>query len=158
MSVPLVVNGNTYLYPTNNQNSPWGEEATDWSVAVTGVLNSIQGPGDIILTTALITNNQISPANINGLTFSPASIRGAIVEYTVYRVTSGSGASEVSEIGHMYISYKNVANTWDVSVVGGNSSNVVFSINAGQVQYTSDNMTGTGYTGLIKFKATSFAQ
>ncbi len=158
-TTPLLVNGNTYNYPLNNDNAPWGEDSTAWSVAVTEVLNSVVGTGDIVPTVALIVNNQVSPANITGLIFSPTIIRGAIVEYVVYRNSTGSGATEAVEVGTMYVSYKSVATQWDVAVIGGQGASVTFSItNAGQIQYTSSNFTGSTYSGTIKFRARAFVQ
>lgn len=158
-TVPLIVDGTTYNYSLNNDNSPWGEENTAWSIAVTDVLNTLQGPGDILQTVALIANNQISPVNVTGLAFSPSMVRGAIIEYTVYRMTTGSGASELVEVGTMYVSYKSIANTWDVAVVGGQGSGVSFTMSTtGVVQYTSSNMSGSAYQGTMNFRARAITQ
>ncbi len=159
MATPLVVAGSTYLYPENDDNSPWGEQATAWAVAVTGVLEEVQGTGDIQQSVATIANNVSSAANVAGLAFSPVLVRGAIIEYTVYRNTTGSGATEACEVGTMYICYKNVANSWDLTIVGGGSSGVTFSItSAGQVQYVSSNFTGSSYTGVTHFRARALTQ
>lgn len=154
MSVPLTVASNTYNYPTEGDSPDWGTEATDWAVAVTGVLNTLNGPGSLLATTAIINNNQVSPMNVAGLVFDPTVVRGVIVEFSVYRVTTGSGAMEVVEVGTMYAGYKSNAATWEFAQDGMGGSNVVFSItNLGQFQYTSDNMTGSNYSGVMKYQA-----
>lgn len=159
MATPLVVAGNTYLYPENDDNSPWGEDATAWAVAVTGVLGEVQGTGDIQQSVATIANNISSPTNVIGLSFSPVTVRGAIVEYTVYRNTTSAGATEAVEVGTMYPGYKNVANNWDMPIVGGGGSGVIFSItSSGQIQYTSTNFTGSSYSGIIHFRARALLQ
>jgi hypothetical protein len=159
MAIPLVVNGNTYLYPEDAQSPDWGEQATAWSVAVTGVLDEVQGTGDILQTVASIANNITSPANVIGLSFSPLQVRGAVVEYSVYRVTTGGGAMEAVETGVMYPGYLSVANTWDMPVIGGQGAGIAFSITpAGQVTYTTTNFTGSGYSGTIHFRAKSLLQ
>lgn len=159
MPIPLVVGGNTYLYSENMENAPWGEENTAWAVAVTNVLSEVQGTGDIEQTIASIGNNIISSTNVAGLVFSSLTTRGAVVEYTVYRVTSGSGASEAVEVGTMYPGYLSVANTWEMPVIGGQNSGVVFTINNnGQVQYTSSALTGSSYSGTITFRARALLQ
>jgi hypothetical protein len=156
MPTPLLVNNSVYQYPVDNDSPGWGEEATGWAVAVTDVLGTLVGTGDILETVANITNNQTSPADVVGLSFDPTTIRGSITQYSVYRVTS---SSELVEVGQMYVSYKSVAATWDLVIVGGQGANIVFSITpGGQVQYTTDNMGGTGYSGQMKFVAKALSQ
>lgn len=157
--IQLVVNGQTYNYPENRDSPSWGEEATAWAEAVTDVLNNFVGDGDIIPTVATISNNQSSATNIAGLFFNTASVRGAIVEYTIYRNTTGIGATELIETGSMYLGYKSVAGTWTLSILGTGGAGVTFSVlNTGQVQYTSTNITGSSYSGTIKFRARALTQ
>lgn len=156
MPTPLLVNNATYEYPVDNDSPGWGEEATAWAVAVTGVLGTLVGTGDILETVANIANNQTVPADVVGLSFDPTTIRGSITQYSIYRVTS---TAEVVEVGQLYLSYKSVAQSWDLAIVGGQNANTVFSITpAGQVQYTTDNMGGTGYSGQMKFVAKALSQ
>jgi hypothetical protein len=156
MPTPLTVSGSTYQYPDNNDNAPWGEDATAWAVAVTGVLDQVVGTGDIPQTVATIANNMSSPTNIIGLAFSPITTRGAIIYYSLYRFSTGSGATEAVETGQMFVSYMTNSNTWDLAISAGNQgqAGVIFSISPnGQVQYTSTNFAGTTPTGIITFKA-----
>jgi hypothetical protein len=92
---------------------------------------------------------------VTNFTIDPATIRGAIAQYFVYRTWNG-GANEVVEVGHLYIGYKDTASNFTVSQVGLNatSSGVTFSITSGgQLQYTSDNKTpSVGYSGSMKFR------
>jgi hypothetical protein len=155
LSVPLIINGVTYDYPTTGDQL-WGDNATDWAVAVTNELNNLVVEGDIgptILVT--IANNQSSAANVTGFTVDPNETRGAIAEYYVYRQYN-SGASEVIEVGHLYIGYKDTAANFTVAQVGLNatSSGVTFSMTSGgQLQYVSSNLTpSTSYVGTMKFR------
>lgn len=157
--IQLIVAGQTYNYPQQNDSPPWGSEATDWAIAVTDALTSVIGPYDIAETIATIANNQVAPASVIGLAFNPVTVRGAVVDYTIYRVTTSSGATEQGETGTMYITYLNNANTWNIAVAGGGTAGVSFTMNpAGQVLYTSSNFTGSNYIGTIHFKASAFAQ
>jgi hypothetical protein len=159
MAIPLIVAGQEYLYSENRDNPGWGEGNTAWSVAVTNVLQSLAGTGDILQTPANINNNQIVATSIPGLSFDPTQVRAAIVEYSVYRVTTGVGATELVESGTMYPAYKSVAAVWDMPIVGGQGAGVQFSIlPSGQIMYTSSNMSGSNYSGLIKFRARAFTQ
>lgn len=157
--IQLIVNGQTFDFPEQSDSPPWGDNVTDWAQAVTDVLANVTGTGDILQTTAAIANNQSSAANINGLSFDPGVVRGAVIEYTVYRVTTGIGASESVETGTIYLGYRSTANDWFISVVGGGGAGVTFSItSAGQVQYTSTNFSGSSYSGSIKFRARALTQ
>lgn len=156
MAIQLVVNGVTYNYPVNRESPSWGEDASAWAQAVTSALGNVAGANDILQTSATIANNISSPTNITGFSFDPLAVRGAICEYSVYRVTTGGGATELVETGTIYLSYKSTASTWDIVVVGGAGAGVTFSItNGGQVQYTSTNISGSSYSGTIKFRARS---
>lgn len=156
MAISLTVNGETFLYPENNESPSWGEEASAWAVAVTAVLGTVSGPGDIVLTSAPIANNVSSPASVSNLAFSSATVRGAIVEYDVYRTST---LQELVECGTMYITYKSTAAEFGITTVGSDSSGVSFTINnSGQVLYTSSNMTGTSYSGTMKFRARAIPQ
>lgn len=156
MSKSLVINNETYTFPDNRDSAGWGTDVTAWSVAVTDTLNRIIPSGDIISSSALI-NNGASATPITDLFFDPTLVRGIIIEFTIYRVTTGAGAQEKVETGTAYISYKPVAATFDFSVVGSSGSGVTLSIdNTGQVKYTSDSMTGSSYSGKINFRARVF--
>ena len=157
--IQLTVAGQVYNYPSENDSPNWGEEATAWAQGVTDALTAVFGPYDIPETIATIANNQTSPTNVIGLSFDTTKVRGAIVTYTVYRVSTGSGAMETGETGTMYLTYLNNTNTWNMAVVGGSFANVQFSITVnGQVQYTSSNFTGSSYSGVMHFKAESLQQ
>jgi len=168
----LIVNGQNYLFPEESDSPPWGALVTDWATAVTGVLDEVVGVGDIVETSAAINNNVTTPTNVTALTFNSTSVRGAIVDYSIYRVTTGGSAQESVEIGTMYLSYRPGATAgtkWGIVIVGGGSSSiagntlagVTFSMktdDSGQLQYVSTSMTGLNYSGIIKFRARALTQ
>lgn len=156
MSIPLIISGITYNFPVSGDEL-WGPDVTDWAVSVTAQLANLVVSGDLGPTVLVnILNNQVAAANVTSLAFDPATIRSAQVEYFVYR-TFNSGSEEVVENGTMYLTYKDIANEWDMVLVGSNvtGSGVTFTItNAGQVQYTSSNLTpSTSYSGNMRYRA-----
>lgn len=157
MAIPLVVNNSTFEYPQPGDPKGWGEDATDWAIEVTNLLSDLKGPNDIIQTAFSINNNQAVASNIIGLAFDAATVRYAIVDYTIYRTTS---TAELAEGGQIHLIYKNVAGTWLIEQDRqGDNSGVVISItNAGQLQYTSSNVAGLSYTGKISFRAKTLNQ
>lgn len=105
-------------------------------------------------TSFAIVNNQSSASNVTGLSFSGASVRSFIIDYHVYRNTTGTGATELAESGTLMGVYSTVAASWEMTQgPAAGSSGVTFTITAaGQVQYTSTNITGTAATSTMKFK------
>ena len=153
--IDLIVRGKSFPFPENRESPSWGEQVTDWAIEVSDALNSIVATGDIAPTSAAILNDQSAPHDVLGLQFESSTIRGAIVDYSVYR-TSGSGDSfiEVVETGSMFLANKSGAGEWVTSVLGSESANIVFTTDTdGQVQYTTDAMDDTEYTGTIRFRA-----
>lgn len=140
----------------------------DYQVATPAWWNSLRDAGIAIeqwlgtyITETLfsIANNQVAPSDITGLAFDPTKIGGFTIDYRVYRNTTGGGATELAEQGQLVGAYSPVAGTWEMTEgpdVG--DAGIDFSItNAGQVQYTSTNISGTPANSYIRFKARSTA-
>lgn len=155
MPIILTVGGVPYSYPQNSELG-WGENATDWATAVTNQLSTLSVPGDISLTSFNLANNQSSSIDVIGLSFDIGSVLMATIEYYIKRSTD---SSNYSEGGFLLAVYNPVSLTWSwnkykAGSSGPTSDGVQFSItSSGQVQYTSDNISGANYTGQIKFKA-----
>lgn len=156
MSVPVTIGGTTYSLPNQGQSPPWGEDLDAILLALINVANSVAGSSDILNTSFTVANNVGSATNVAGLSFDTASVRSAIVSYSIYR---NSTTTEMSEVGQIMITYKSTAATWELAQNYAGTSGVTFTItNAGQIQYTSTNFSGTGYSGKLKFSAKAFLQ
>ena len=159
MSKELTVAGDVFNYPENRESPGWGEEASSWAEAVTDVLANVAGEGDILQTSASLSNNIAALTSINGFAFDPAVVRGAVAEFSIYRVTletslGAADGQERVETGVLYIGSKSSAGSFEMSQAGSGGSGVTLSItSAGQIQYTSDSMTGINHSGVIKFRA-----
>lgn len=151
----LVVNNNTFAYPVAGDEPGWGEAATGWAVEVTDALQALEGTDDILQTTFNIANNVSSVSEVVGLIFNSAQVRSAIVEYSVYRKTD---SNELAETGTLHLVYKNggtINSKWAIGrVFFGDDAGILFTMtDAGQVQYTSTNVSGTNYSGTMHFSA-----
>lgn len=158
MAVELIVNSIPFDYPSDGEDPGWGGPATAWAEEVTKVLNNILGPDDILETSFIIANNQVSLQDITGLIFNAGTVRSATVTYSIYRVSTAN-PSGYTETGDIKLVYDNAVG-WSFSVgnIVGNSG-VNFNITpTGQMQYTSNDINSLGYTGIMKFKATALAQ
>jgi len=105
-----------------------------------------------------INNNQTVVQPINNLIFDGSQVRGAVLEFTVYRRTDDI---EYAQIGQFSIIYKTDEMTWTLGseTFTGDNSGVVFSITSGgQIQYTSSNMSGANYSGTFNYKVDKLFQ
>ena len=148
MAVTLTINNTPFEYPEPGDTN-WGQGATDWSVEVTRVLNSLSGPSDILETTAIIDNNQAIPQPIGGFFFDPIAVRSFSVQVSIYRVY---GTSETSE-ALTFNGLNRGSAGWEIQIDGIGNSGVTLDItNLGQVTYTSTNLVGANYSGTIRFR------
>lgn len=151
--VTVVINNNSYQYPTAGDDPGWGGQASDAFVEVTEVLNSLIGPNDILQTNFNIANNQTSVADVTGLIFNGAQVRKATINYSVSRL-SATNPSGKTEGGTIVLVYDGAAGTpWSIGqgLIVGNSG-VNFSVtNSGQIQYTSTDIGSSGYSGVMSF-------
>jgi hypothetical protein len=106
---------------------------------------------------ATINNNQVSALDITGMLLDSSKYKSAKVFFELIRKTD---SSERVANGYLTATFKVSTNSWDVTPGGtydGDTTGVTFSIlGTGQIQYTSDNMSGTNYTGKIRFKDFTF--
>lgn len=154
----LIVNNTPYAYPTSGDEPGWGGEATGWATGVTEVLNDLLGPDDIIQTAFTIANNQSSAVNITGLVFNTASVRSAVIDYSIFRV-SDSNPNGNTEAGEIHIVYDNLAG-WSIGQGGiiGNSGVAITILASGQLQYTSTDIGSVNYVGTMKFRSKALQQ
>lgn len=154
--IQVTINGNTYTLNQQGDAPPWGEQLSDILLALIDVANTNIGTGDILNTSFEPSNNISSVTNVTGLQFDAAIIRSAIIEYSIYRSTN---SEEGSECGTMLATYSSTDDSWEVARYSVGDSGLTFTVTAGgQFQYTSTNMSGTGYSGLMRFRARAFQQ
>jgi len=101
-----------------------------------------------------VANNQSSAADVTDMVLDKTTYAGGLIWYSVAVRDDTEGRRET---GFIHITYEAETDAWDVSqetkVSIGTISGVVFTItSAGQVQYTSANLTGGGYTGKMRWK------
>lgn len=104
------------------------------------------------LTSFTLVNNQASAANVTGLSFDKTKIRSFVVEYTLYR--SASGGLTRAQRGTL-VGVTDGTNWEMIERPYAGEAGVTFSItSAGQVQYVSDDNTGSysAPNSVMKFK------
>jgi hypothetical protein len=98
-----------------------------------------------------IANNQVSAANVSNLVFDGAVAKKFIVDYGLYRSTD---TTSLAQAGRLRGVYNEEDAEWYLSDdYSGQNAGVTFSItNGGQIQYTSSNISGTGYVGTLEYR------
>jgi hypothetical protein len=158
----LIVNNIPFDYPAPGASPGWGEPSTGWAVEVTKALIELLGPNDIPETSFNVANNISVFTNISNLVFNTGAVRSATIDYSIYRISDTVTYGNV-EAGTIKIIYDNnapVNSKWTLGVYNQvGTAGMQFSItDAGQVQYKSSNILGTGYSGEMHFRAKSLGQ
>lgn len=104
-----------------------------------------------------LANGQASAADIDGLNFDSGTVSQATIDYLVQRVTTSTGATEEIESGILIATYNPTSEDWNLHAVDENNpddAGITFSITSeGQVQYTTDTITGTASISRIVWRA-----
>lgn len=154
MAVTVTIKGRLFEIPQRKERA-WGDQVTNWAVAISNAVNDLTVVGDIKLVSVSVNNNQTTPINVPNLRFDTVQTRHAIISYSVYRV---KGSDELSQAGQMYVTYKNNSGTWEIIDNTVGDAGIVFTITpAGQVQYTTTDLTDAGtYVGKMSFRGMAF--
>ena len=130
----LIVVDEIYEYPVTGDNN-YGEEATGWAEAITGVAAQISGPGDIPTTeTNLlgISSGGYVTGDITNLSFDTAYVQSIIITGHITRTYLG-GATEVEAF-----SIEGVYNGTEINFstdLSGDDTEVEFDVNGGQFKF-----------------------
>lgn len=149
----LVVNGVPYDFPEQGETPTWGEQTTAWATAVTDTLGGVVGQYDVLNQIFLLSNSSTAFFDINNFSLDPALVQGAIVDYSIRRLTATTG---VAEAGTMYLSYNPFGapnQKWEVAQTFAGDARCTFNVtDAGQAQIKVDDLlAGTGFSGRLRF-------
>lgn len=97
-----------------------------------------------------IANNQVAAADVTGVLFDKTTYISIKIYFELFRKTDSS--QRVAN-GYLTATYHSDTDVWDVTPQGvydGDAHGVTFSMSGQQLQYVSDNMSGTNYSGTLK--------
>lgn len=141
MSKTLTIGEESFEYPTENQASGWGSEATDFAAKVAERLNTLTPAGSIDLTTFAILGSQ-TDADVTGFIFDSGTVVAFSAFYYVSRVSSGY------ETGWIEAVYN--GSLWEYSIRPTGDANITLEVTStGQIRYTT---TGAD-AGTMKFRS-----
>jgi hypothetical protein len=147
----ITIGNQTFKLPIDGRGN-WGEETTAILEALAEASQLIQGPNDVLLSTANLVNNQTSAAPVGTLTFNTGQVLGIQVDFFIRRTYNpGSGELTITENGILLANYDGT--NWKMSVesVGDTGVDLVIST-SGTVQYTSTDLDGH-ISSIIRYKA-----
>lgn len=155
----VVLSGTTYQVPKNMSTPPWGEELADYLVALGSAYSALIGVGDITETGFIVANNQTVSAPVTGLTFDSSVVRSATISYSIYRTTSTTALREAGEVTVIYDSTATAGSKWVLQRDSMGDALVELTVSdTGIFSYTSSNVSGASYSGLMKFEAKATLQ
>lgn len=152
MSTKVQIGNKDFNIPDPGEKVGYAEETTDYLVAIADALSSVQGPNDILQSSASIANNQTTLAIISGLQFDASDVLSIEVSFIVSREYD-SGSTVITESGNIIGSYD--GSVFKISVDSDGDTGVNFDVsNTGQLQYTSSDLPNH-VTSSITFKAST---
>lgn len=151
----VIVGTEEFEIPLEGENGNYGEQVSDWIVAVSDSLTTVLQPNDIVRTSASILNNISVATPVAGFLFDSSEVVSINAEFTVTRTTDFPAVTLVQS-GIIEGNYD--GSTWIITIRSVRDAGVLFDItNSGQITYTTPvPMTGTNYSGEILFKAKVF--
>lgn len=160
--MPSITIGGTVIdFPDTGASPDWSPAIIQFAQAVELALAGLVGPYDVGPQSFNIdAYNPGTNISIPFLTFSTSEVRGAFIRYTVYRNTSTTTLSEIGNILIIYNPTNPTSNKWEISreTVSG-SAQISFSItDTGQIQFTTQTLSGIDHNGLIRASAQAFEQ
>lgn len=156
----LTILGTPIDFPTTSQSPIWSDAIIQFAELVEQALSGLITAGDIAKSSFALdgTHNPGTSVNITGLSFDPGTIRAIFIRYSVYRNTSATTVTECGTITAVYNGTLGSGLKWENSVQKVGDASITFAItDAGQVQFSTTTLSGTGHTGKIAFVAQTLA-
>ena len=160
----IIIDGTQIDFPNTAASPDWSQGVIQFANATAAALSGLIGTGDISKQFYPLSssNNPSSDTLITGLAFSTAAVRAGFIRYSVYRQTSGIGATSVYEAGEMTVVYNanNPTNQkWELQREYVGNAQITFTVDdSGQFYFTTTAISGTSQIGQLDFVAQALVQ
>lgn len=157
MSIPLTIQGQVIQFPSDSQDPDWAPGIIAFAQAVATALQGVAGTYDV--SPQIFTLDSYNPGvnvAIPLLNFPVSNVRSVIVYYSLYRSTSSANAGDAGQLQLAYIPSNGTGNKWEIIRQGTDDSGggITFTVtDAGQVQFTTNTLAGTGHSGKLSYSA-----
>lgn len=149
--ITITIGGKDYRLPLQGTEPSWAEQVSSILKALAEVSELVQGPNDILLSSANILNNQSTPVNFSNVAFDTTEVLSFEMEYFITRsYDPGTGVTVESQSGLFRANFD--GSNWKTTQEDEGRSDVVFNITPGGVlQYSSSDLS-TYISGLCRYK------
>jgi hypothetical protein len=156
MAVDITISGNVISFPTSGEDPNWAPAITEFAQAVEDALSTVSGQFDVTPQVYTMVANVNTNVDLPNLSFSTTNVRGAFVQYSVYR-TASSPSATAYESGNLILIY--TGSSWEVSRDFVGDGSITFNVtNGGQIQFSSTVIGGGTHTGKISYTARALLQ
>lgn len=160
--MPTIIIQQTVIdFPDTAASPEWSEGIIAFAKAVEEALNTVIGKADIspqIMT--IDAYNSASNINVVNLSFSPNTVRGAFIRYTVYRTTDSSTAYEAGSITAVYNTNGTTGSKWEMiqGPVAADGKITFNMLDSGQIQFSTTALSGINHAGKLSYSAQALLQ
>jgi hypothetical protein len=153
--MPLITVGTVPIQFPDTGNSPvWSDAIIQFAQAVAAQLANVIGPYDITPQVYNLVSDTNTNVSIPNLQFPVSNVAGAVITYTITRVTNTSTAEEAGVITIDYHPERLTGAKWDIQREFTGNADVTFAItDAGQVTFSSTPLGGIFTSGQMSFRA-----
>lgn len=149
----IVITGTPIAFPNTSQSPDWSPAVIQFAELTADALSSVVGTFDVVPQRFIIdTVPNSTPTAITNLAFSTANVRGAFIQYSVYRNTTSVTVSETGNLMIVYNPTNSIGEKWEMTRDYVGESDVTFTIDdTGQVNITLTALSGTTHNGFISY-------
>lgn len=152
------IGGTVIDFPDSSESPNWSEPIISFAEAVEDALAGLIGGADISPTSfSLDIYNGTSSVTVTSLQFSTSTVRGAFVDYTVYR--TANVAQVAYESGRLMLIYNSAGSAWEIVREYVGDAGVTFTVNSsGQVLISLSTLGVSNHVGKMTFTAKAILQ
>lgn len=157
MSIPIVINGITVLFPAEGESPQWAGAVIQAIELIAQALTISSGPFDIPPQNFVMTSNVNTNVPIPNLTFPVSSVQGSAIFYGVQRTTNSTKANQTGILILNYDSSQAPGSLWQItdefSASSPSGAQISFSVtDTGQVLFSTTSVAGSSHQGTINFR------
>lgn len=159
----ITIKGTAINIPASGASPNYAPAIIEAFQAIAEAVNVFTGTFDVAPQT--ITIDVYNPGvniPIDNLVFPPSDVRAVSVFYTVFRKTDNSGPSDavsLAETGTLEMVYnaaRPATKKWEIGRMGEGDANIIFTVtDIGQIQFTTETVTGINHVGILSYRALS---
>lgn len=156
----ITIQGTLIEFPDSGTDPNWAPAVIQFAEAVEAALSGVVGTYDVAPRSMIIDATPTATAtDIPSLSFSTSQIRGAFINYTVYRTTTDTTVSEAGTLQLVYNDSSGSGLKWEISREAVGDASVEFTVeDTGQVQVTLTALSGSDHTGQLNYSAAAMQQ